>query len=1046
MPVPFVPDSSESDTMRDRTLVALLATMALGCGALRSQAAQFRSGDTYLLSRNLPALPGFECGGGTVEGIARFTPAGEKSMLWISPTAMEPNGFQYDAYRDRLIVAAPSLAAIDANGTFTAFVPSQECQLFAVVGDGRIYILYNNRLLVRDATGGVRILTEQDGSTSFAMGGLLPEHGPRYHSLRYDSMLFDPTTNSLVFGGSVGDSQATDGRSGVAFFKRVTLDEVGTRVLGPVQFAFASGAGSVGYVSAMCRTDDGRILASADCAGNFTDTDSILSLDPVTMSAGLFAAISQTALFRGIDFDRVHRRAVVYDPWTDVLRGYREMDRGLGEELLVVSRQIPNFPITLGCAGHNPGTVRELLVIIPPQPDVEAPAVVIQSPVDGHVTSAPGLIVAAMVTDASGTVIRSEPAGLMATLPQGGGTATGEVLLPANDGPVSLVVTAVDDVGNQGGSSVHVVVDRTAPSIDAISPHEDVIVGESACTLTVQVTDAHATTVSVGLVSRAVPPGGGAVSFDLELAEGRNRIAVVAVDVAGNAATAPRTIWLDSTAPLVRVDSPAHGAVFGPGNTSIPLLATIDDASPTQVESTPVGVAASLPPGGGIALGTVVLREGLNLLSVVASDPLGRQGSHSVQVMLDTSAPDVAITAPAAASLVRQVVDFHAVAADAVPGSGIVSLTLRVDGSALAVFGQAPFEAQLDTALLTDGPHLLEAVAVDAAGNARVARCEITVDNTPPVVVIDAPLANTTVFGLVPFVVTAADHGSGLVSIVQRVGGLAPTQDASLAHAVPVPSDVLTGAEDTRRWSGGSAIFSATAVDAAGNALTVESEVGVWAEPLAAPTLVPRDGQRVHGLLCIRATSASPAFNALAILVDGVEIGSSTTSPFVASHDTRGILDGPLTIQARLLGTNQLVAVSTSQVIVDNLHVERIQPRVLDLRSNRQDAAIQVELEGESVRLLLPTQSHAIELRVPGASAIPALTAWPGDDHVSGSGRHSTLRLRFDRRSLIGAIRAASAAEGRSPFGRHVPLQLWVDAREQGAGSIEVVGASWCER
>jgi hypothetical protein len=118
---------------------------------------------------------------------------------------------------------------------------------------------------------------------------------------------------------------------------------------------------------------------------------------------------------------------------------------------------------------------------------------------------------------------------------------------------------------------------------------------------------------------------------------------------------------------------------------------------------------------------------------VIAADAEGNTGSATPQreaVVADTTAPTVALTAPANAATVSGTTTATATATDDV---GVQSVQFTVDGAALgSPDTSAPYSIQADTRALSDGSHVIRAVARDAAGNTQTsAPVDVTVSNLP---------------------------------------------------------------------------------------------------------------------------------------------------------------------------------------------------------------------------------------------------------------------------------------------------------------------------
>jgi hypothetical protein len=649
------------------------------------------------------------------------------------------------------------------------------------------------------------------------------------------------------------------------------------------------------------------------------------------------------------------------------------------------------------------------------------PAVEVTSPADGAVLAATEVEVAVSIADESATTVSSSPAGLSASLPAGGGSFAG--IVPLVEGPNVIAVSATDASGNAGGASITVTRDTIGPRILRLFPASGGVFGESPVPFSMDVEDATPATVTFAGHVLSLPAGGGTAAADVPLIEGLNTVAIVVVDAAGNQETHMVDVFLDSTTPLVRIDSPADGACLGQGRSPVPLVVTVDDASATTVTSEPEGVSGSLPPGGGIVAGAVQLVEGPNAITVTVSDAVGRASSASIVVVLDTMPPAVALVSPPDGEAVRYMVDVAASVAD--DGCGVALVDLRVDGRVLASMSAGPFEAILDTMSLEDGVHVLSAAAVDIAGNAASAAVEVIVDNTAPEIAMTAPDAGAEVSGLVGFAAQASDAaGAGLVHLDVLVNGTAPSTLGAMDFDPPSREGLLSGTEDTTRWPDGPLSFTAMAVDAAGN--EARASITVMVRNAAPPevTISPATGSIVSGMVPVVVEVAGAPVERIEVFADGILAGSGRTSPLSIGLDTTTRLDGVLTIAAHVLHRGGATSSASVQVTVDNLSVVLV-PSVLRLGKDRaRDCGFVVaRVAGPSAGLLLPVKKHAIELRVPGGSPVP-VKAWWGSDRSRGKRRcEPKVFLLFDRQRLVSSVKAGMAA-GMIEEGAMVELTL----------------------
>ncbi len=166
-------------------------------------------------------------------------------------------------------------------------------------------------------------------------------------------------------------------------------------------------------------------------------------------------------------------------------------------------------------------------------------------------------------------------------------------------------------------------------------------------------------------------------------------------------------------------------------------------------------------------------------------------------------------------------------------------------------------------------------------------------------------------------------------------------------------------------------------------------------------------------------------------VIDGVAQPVITAAPFETTFDSRERLDGemPITLIATDLAGN--ISTCTIHVTVDNLKV-RMYPRRLKLRSRWCSSSVRAMISGQSANLLAGLDPADITLCVPGGSPIPATLiygfheGWRCNDEHQGwhrghrrwhrhghHGSESRVRVKFDRKLLIGVLRAACITNGK---------------------------------
>jgi thermitase len=151
--------------------------------------------------------------------------------------------------------------------------------------------------------------------------------------------------------------------------------------------------------------------------------------------------------------------------------------------------------------------------------------------------------------------------------------------------------------------------------------------------------------------------------------------------------------------------------------------------------------------GGNIGGGRVNAYKAVQALGGVSTPPV------------DTTAPSVSISAPAATAAVSGSTNVNVSATDNV---GVAKVELRIDGSLYATATASPYNFFWDTTKASNGSHTLTATAYDAAGNASSSAVTVTVSNVSdtvaPAVTITAPANGSTIGSRVSISGSATDN------------------------------------------------------------------------------------------------------------------------------------------------------------------------------------------------------------------------------------------------------------------------------------------------
>ena len=207
-----------------------------------------------------------------------------------------------------------------------------------------------------------------------------------------------------------------------------------------------------------------------------------------------------------------------------------------------------------------------------------------------------------------------------------------------------------------------------------------------------------------------------------------------AIDSSGNVSNGqPITIGSGGTSsvpPTVSISSPSSNAAVS-GTVSITANAS-DSVGVTRVEFYVNGVLQTTDTSTPYlcSWNTTALAAGTYTLSAKAYDAagnVGTSGNVSVTIVKNTTAPTVAVTAPANNAAVSGTALITATASDQV---GVTNVQFYLDGTLLSSGNVTPYSCSWNTTTVANGSHTLSSKAYDAAGNiGQSANVTVTVSN-----------------------------------------------------------------------------------------------------------------------------------------------------------------------------------------------------------------------------------------------------------------------------------------------------------------------------
>ncbi|MCP4203906.1 MAG: hypothetical protein GY769_18470 [bacterium] len=288
------------------------------------------------------------------------------------------------------------------------------------------------------------------------------------------------------------------------------------------------------------------------------------------------------------------------------------------------------------------------------------------------------------------------------------------------DGVYTLAVVATDAYGNSSTKTVSFEIDLTPPVFVSVSPTDGTITGQAQVILTGVVEGANEVTVD------GVPANLAGTDFSagpVALVEGSNTFLLSAADLAGNVAELTHTIVRDTTPPVVTIAQPPAGITNNP-TTTVSGTAVDLHLAEVRVNGTPAALS-----GSSYSLDGVTLTEGVNTISVEATDVVGNAGQAQRAVTLDTIPPAISISGVTDGQRTNQ------------PLTPVVQVTDASSVTTEIQLNGVPFASGSQVA--AEGTYSLTVSAVDAAGNSSAAAVGFEIDLTPPVFIDVRPPAGT---------------------------------------------------------------------------------------------------------------------------------------------------------------------------------------------------------------------------------------------------------------------------------------------------------------
>ncbi|EPC1023311.1 Ig-like domain-containing protein [Enterobacter hormaechei] len=482
------------------------------------------------------------------------------------------------------------------------------------------------------------------------------------------------------------------------------------------------------------------------------------------------------------------------------------------------------------------------------------------------------------------------------------------VISALTDGTVTLSATITDSAGNSSTQTHDVVVNTAsvALTVNTLSGDDVINAAEAGASLVINGSSAQfasGTQVTINLNGKsytATIQSDGSWTTTVPaadvgtLADGASyQVSVSAQDSAGNSASATHTISVDTSAPVISVNTLSGDDVLNAAEAQQAL--TVQGSSSAEAGQT---VTVTL---GGKTYTALVANDGTWTLDVPAvdlaalsqgaltvtasvNDKAGNSGQTTHTLTVDTIAPAVTISTVADDDIVNN--------AEQLAGQTISGTTTAEQGQTVTVsFNGHSYQATVgadgswsvfvpgrDFLGLSDGDYTITATVSDKAGNPGSATHDVTLNGDVPTIAINTFAQDD--------IVNAAEHGTPLV--------ISGTTDAPAGQTVTITlngktytatvqndgtwSYTVGSADVTALADGGSYVINAQVSNALGNSVSDNHTVTV---DLTAPSM--------------------------GISIDSLQNDTGLSANDFITNDSQVVVNGSLTAQ---LGNNEKAQIS----------------------------------------------------------------------------------------------------------------------------------------
>ena len=302
------------------------------------------------------------------------------------------------------------------------------------------------------------------------------------------------------------------------------------------------------------------------------------------------------------------------------------------------------------------------------------------------------------------------------------------------DGINKIVFKAIDNAGNIRKIIYYAYKDVTPPNIEITNPANGSWLASNQLNISWSASDnlelSKFEVYINGTLNKTLPSDYGWMVISLQ--DGIWNITIIAYDKVGNVNASTIIIYIDTTPPIVKIESPSNNSFIN--KTSI--IVSWDMSDNLCIEKIEVYLDGDkkgelLPPTNQYQLTN--LAEGEHKIKIVVYDKLGHLASDEIRIIVDLTKPSVRIEEPSSNAYVSGVFTLIWSASD---NFGIQRFIIHANDQKILELNGTETKANIT---LKDGVYTIKVVAIDYAGNEDYDQISVTVDSTPPRIKITSP-------------------------------------------------------------------------------------------------------------------------------------------------------------------------------------------------------------------------------------------------------------------------------------------------------------------